>query len=103
MEIRVNKKTYEIKEYTSFKQRFKSLKFVFEPLDFIIKIPNKKLANTYFFVQKVDIFFTDKKNRIIRIVEEANTEKFFFEKTATHVYYLPLGFSKEYRINDILK
>ena len=59
MNLKINKKTYEVKEYNTFKLKFKSLRFVFEPLDFIIKIPNKKVANTYFFVQRVDICFTD--------------------------------------------
>ena len=103
MEIKINKKTYEVVEYNTFKLKFKSLKFYFEPLDFILKIPNKKIANTYFFVQRVDICFTDHKNRIIRLIENAGTEKLFYERTATHLYYLPLGLAKEYRINDILK
>lgn len=103
MEIKINKKKYEVKEYDNFKLRFKSLKFVFEPLDFIIKIPNKKVANTYFFVQKVDICFTDGKNRIIKLVENVKSEKLIFELSATHLYYLPLGCAKEYRVNDILK
>ena len=103
MNLKINKKTYEVKEYNTFKLKFKSLRFVFEPLDFIIKIPNKKVANTYFFVQRVDICFTDEKNRIIKLIESAGSEKLFFESTATNLYYLPLGCVKEYRVNDILK
>lgn len=103
MEIKIDKKTYEVKEYSSFKLKLKSLRFVFEPLDFIIKLPNKKVANTYFFVQKVDICFTDKKNRIIKLYENVNSERLIFELSATHLYYLPLGCAKEFRVNDILK
>ncbi len=103
MEIKINNKKYEVREYTNFSNRFKSLKFVFEPLDYIIKFPNKKIANTYFFVQNVDICFTDKKNRIISKYENVRSEKLLFEFSAYNVFFLPLGCIKEYRINDILK
>ncbi|MBR2678257.1 MAG: hypothetical protein IKE63_02450 [Bacilli bacterium] len=103
MNLKINKKTYEIKEFNDFKSRFKSLKFVLDPLDYIIKFPNKKIANTYFFVQKIDICFTDNKNRILKIMENVGTEKIIFEPTATNTYYLPLGCIKEYKVGDILK
>lgn len=103
MTIKINNKNYEVQELTSFKDRFKSLKFYFEPLNHIIKIPNKKIANTYFFVQRVDICFTDKKNRILKKYENVKTEKIIIDLNANHVFYLPLGCIKEYRINDILK
>lgn len=103
MNIKINNKNYEVVELTTFKDRFKSLKFHLEPLDCIIKIPNKKIANTYFFVQRVDVCFTDKKNRILKIYENVRTEKMIFNFSATNVFFLPLGCIKEYRINDILK
>ena len=103
MQIKINKKTYDVVEYTTFKELFKSLRFVFEPLDFIIKLPNKKIANTYFFVQRVDLCCTDKKNRIIKVYEDVKTERLFFCLSATNLFILPLGCIKEYRINDILK
>ena len=103
MNLKINKKTYEVKEYNTFKLKFKSLRFVFEPLDFIIKLPNKKIANTYFFVQRVDLCFTDKKNRIIKVYENVKTERLYFCLSATNLFILPLGCIKEYRINDILK
>ena len=59
MYLRVKNKKIEIKEYKKFSDRFKSLKFYLKNLDFGIKLPNKKLANTTFFCQRVDICFTD--------------------------------------------
>ncbi len=103
MNLKINKKTYEVQELTTFKERFKSLKFIFGQLDYIVKIPNKKVANTYFFVQRVDICFTDSKNRIISLYENVRTEKLIFEFSATNLYYLPLGCAKEYKVGDILK
>ena len=103
MNLKINKKTYEVRELTNFKSRFKSLKFVFEPLDYIIKIPTKKIANTYFFVQKVDICFTDPKNRITKLCEDVRSEKLIFDFSATNIYYLPIGCAKEYKVGDILK
>ena len=103
MILKINKKSYEVKELNNFISKFKSLKFVLEPLDYVVKIPNTKIANTYFFVQRVDVCFTDEQNRIIKLVKNVRSEKLLFELSATHVYYLPLGCAKEYRINDILK
>lgn len=103
MEIKIDRKTYEVIEYNSLRLRLKSLRFVFEPLNFIIKLPNKKVANTYFFVQRIDVCFTDKRNRIIKLYENVNSEKLIFELSATHLYYLPLGCAKEFRVGDILK
>ena len=57
MYLRVKNKKIEIKEYKKFSDRFKSLKFYLKNLDFGIKLPNKKLANTTFFCQRVDICF----------------------------------------------
>lgn len=52
MNLKINKKTYEIKEFNDFKSRFKSLKFALDPLDYIIKFPNKKNCEYIFFCSK---------------------------------------------------
>lgn len=103
MYLKINNKKLEVKELTSFKERFKSLKFVFEPLTYGIKMPNKKIANTYFFVQKVDICFTDSDNRIIKLKDDVRTEKIIINFKATNIFYFPLGTNKELKINEVLK
>ena len=55
MYLKINNKKITIYEYISFKDKFKSFKFYLDPINFGIKISNKKYANTYFFCQRVDI------------------------------------------------
>lgn len=91
MYIKINKQKTEIKEYTKFTEKFKSLKFVLDKIDYGIKIPNKKLANTTFFCQRVDICFTDKDDKIIALYENVKTEKRIIKLKAKNIYYLPLN------------
>ena len=102
MYLRVKNKKIEIKEYKKFSDRFKSLKFYLKNLDFGIKLPNKKLANTTFFCQRVDICFTDRDDKILYLYENVKTEKRFFKFKAYNVYYLPLNTCSELKIGDKL-
>ncbi|MBQ9019465.1 MAG: hypothetical protein IJ097_04075 [Bacilli bacterium] len=91
MYIKVNNKTIKIKDCIKFKDRFKSLKFVLEKIDYGIRIPKTKLISTYFFCQKVDICVTDKNNNIIALFDNVNSEKKKFMFKAYYVYYLPVN------------
>lgn len=102
MYIMVKNKKIEIQELNTFKERFKSLKFYLEPLNFGIKIKNKKLASTYFFCQRVDICFTDKNNNIIALYENIKSEKRLLNIHAYNIYYLPLGTCKNLKDQDKL-
>ena len=51
MYLKLKNKKLKINEYTKFKERFKSFKFYLKEMNYGIKLPNKKLANTYFFCQ----------------------------------------------------
>lgn len=103
MYLKVNKKKIEIKEYTKFIDRFKSLKFILEKIDYGIKIPNKKKASTYFFCQRVDICFTDKEDKIIYLAENVKSEKRIIKLKSKNIYYLPLNTSKYLEIGKILE
>lgn len=94
MYIKVNNKKLEIKDCTTFKDRFKSLKFYLEELDFGIRMPKKKRISTYFFCQNVDICVTDKNNNIIGLFENVKSEKRRIMFKAYYIYYLPLGTCK---------
>ena len=94
MYIKVNNKKIEIIEYNKFIDRFKSLKFILEPIDYGIKISNKKTISTYFFCQRVDICVTNKDNEIIGIFENVKSEKRKIMFKAYNIYYLPLGTCK---------
>ena len=103
MYLCVNRKKIKIREVNNFKERFKSLKFYFKPLDFALKFSNVRWFNTYFFVQNVDICITNKNNIIVKLYENVKTEKFFFpKKNGKNVYFLPLGTCKYLTIGDVL-
>ncbi len=91
MELKIKKKTIEIRELTSFWERFKSLKFILEKIDYGIKIPNKKWINTYLFCQRVDVCVTDKDDKIIFLQEAIASEKKQLKRKAKNIYYLPLN------------
>ena len=102
MYINVNNKKIKILEYATFKERFKSLKFVLEKIDYGIKIPKKHLISTYFFCQKVDICITDKDNIIIKLYENVKSEKKKFMLKSNNIYYLPLNTCKYLKIGEEL-
>lgn len=92
-----------IKSCANFSERFKSFKFYLEPIKSGLYFPNKKLASTYFFCQKVDICFTDKDDRIIALYNEVRSEKMIIKFKAKNIYYLPLGSCSLLKVGDILK
>ncbi|MCI8460536.1 MAG: hypothetical protein HFE81_03995 [Bacilli bacterium] len=98
MYLKVNNKKIEIKEYKRFIDRFKSLKFVLNEIDYGIKIPNKKKASTYFFCQRVDICFTDKEDNILYLYQNIKSEKRIIKLKAKNVYYLPLNTCKDLKV-----
>lgn len=103
MYLIINNKKLKIEELTTFKQKFKSLKFNFIQIDKAIKLTNKKLINTYFFCQKVDLVVTNKNEIIIYKEEKVPTEKMYFPKKNTkNIYFLPLNTAKYLNIGDVL-
>ena len=103
MYLKINNKKLQIKEYTKFKDKFKTFKFYLKDINYGIKIPKKKHANTYFFCQKVDICFTDKNNKIIKLNSNIKSDKIIFCRKAHNVYYFPLGTNKFLKIDETLK
>ena len=102
MYLKLKKKNIDILEYTRFVDRFKSFKFYLEKIDFGIWLPRKKLANTYFFCQKVDICFTDKDDRILYLYESVKSEKMIFKIKSHNIYFLPLGTCSNLKVGDKL-
>ena len=103
MYLKIHHKKIEIIQCDSFIKRFKSLKFVIDPLDYGIVLPKRKIINTYFFCQKVDCIVTDKKNKIIKIYQGLDSEKLKFVLRAHSIYYLPKSTSSFYQIGEELK
>ena len=103
MYLKIKNKKIKILKYTKFKDRFKSLKFHLNEIDFGIKMPNKRIANTYFFCQRVDICFTDKDDNILYLCDNLKSEKFIIKFNAKNVYYFPKGTNKYLNIGDKIK
>lgn len=102
MHLKVKNKKIEIKEYLKFIDRFKSLKFILQEIDYGIKIPNTKKASTYFFCQRTDICFTDKDDKILYLYQNVKSEKRIIKLKAKNIYYLPLGTCKNLVIGEKL-
>ena len=103
MYIKINKKKIQIQELDTFRKRFRSLKFVFEPINYGIMIKKRMTASTYFFCQRVDILFVNKNNKIIKIARNVKTEKRIRKFKTRYIYYLPLNSTKELNIGDIIE
>lgn len=103
MYIILNKKEIEIKEPTSFWDKFKGLKFVLNTIDYGMLFKNKKFITTNFHCQRIDIIITDEDNRIIALYENIGSEKYIINLKAKNTYFFPLKTAQNFRINDILK
>lgn len=100
MYIKINNVKYEIVEFSSGWEKFKSLKFVLEPLDKIIKMKKKSLS-TYFFCQRVDVIMTDADNKILYIYNSFRSEKFiFWKRKVSYTCLLPNGVASNFKVND---
>ena len=104
MYLQVKRIKIKLIELTKFWDRFKGLKFVFEPLNYAIRFPKKKFVTTNFLCQKIDIVLTDKEDNILYMYENMKTEKYIFPKRKVYnVYFLPLNTVKNLTKNTKLK
>ena len=103
MYLKLKNKKLKVLEYTKFKDRFKTLKFYLYDFDFGIKLPKKKLANTYLFCKKVDICFTDKEDKILYLYSDIRSEKLIFKFKAKNVYFFPVGTNKFLKKGEYIK
>ncbi len=93
--IRNGKNKIKFKTVTSFKDRIKGFRFYLYPIKEGLCYPKKKMINTYFLCQKVDIVVTDKENNILAIYPSIKTECFIRPRLkAYYIYLLPEKSSK---------
>ena len=102
MYLKLHGKKINILKLTKFKDKFKGLKFVLEPIDYGICFPNKKFITTNFLCQRVDIIITDKDDIVIDMIENVKSEKYFIRIKAKYTYFLPLGSCKYLDVGDKL-
>lgn len=103
MYLVIKGKKIPVQECTTRKEKFKSFRFVLEPIKSGLKLSPKKLASTDFFCQRVDICFTDKNNKIIALYENVRSEKRILKLKSKNIYYLPLGTCKNLVKGELLK
>ena len=104
MKLKINKKYINITPVEGLFNRFKCMKFKLETITEGYLFEKHNFINTYFFCQRVDIIMTDKENKIIRMYQNLNTEKFkFWKRKVYNTFILPLGSCKNYNIGDKLK
>ena len=102
MYLKIKGTKINIDECSNFKNRFKSFKFYLEKIEHGLYFPKKKVANTYFFCQRVDICFTDNTGKIIYLYRNMRSEKLIFKFKAKNVFYLPLGCADKLKIGNVL-
>ncbi len=100
MFLKIKNKKIIIEEYTNWKDRLKTIRFQWEILEKGIKLPKKKFASTDFFLQKVDICFTNKDEIIIALYENVKTERRILKRKAYNVYFLPLNTAKYLKVGE---
>lgn len=104
MYLKTKDKNIELIEAKNIWQRFKSLKFVLEPINYGIKFPHKRFCNTNFLCQRIDIILTDKNDKILYMYENFGTEKYIhFKFKVYNTYFLPLNTVSKYKIGDTLE
>ena len=103
MYIKIKNKKYKVVELTKFWERFKGIKFNLDKIDYIIQFPKKRFVSTDFICQKIDIILADKEENVLHIYENFPSEKYIFpKKNVYNVYFLPVGLSKDIKLNTKL-
>lgn len=102
--IVIKKKKIKIKTLSSFKDRVKSIRLVLDTINDGYYFPNKKMINTYFFCQRVNIYQVDENNKILYCYLNCKTEKFIFRKKKVKaIYILPISVNDYYKVGDVIK
>ena len=102
--IKNGNKKIKFKTVTKFKDRIKGFRFYLYPIKEGLCYPKKKMINTYFVCQKLDIVVTDKENNILAIYPSIRTENFIRPRLkAYYIYLLPEGSSKGLENYDKLR
>ena len=102
--IIVKNKKIKINVLSSFKDRIKSIRLILNTINDGYYFSNKKMINTYFFCQRVNIYQVDENNKILYCYLNCKTEKFIFRKKKVKaIYILPTFIKDYYKIGDVIK
>ena len=104
MYIKVKNRKVKLIEANTFWERLRGLKFVLGPLEYGVRFPKKKRANTNFLFERVDVILTDKDEKIIHMIERLGTEKKVRRKKhVENIYFVPIGTVKDLKVDDKLE
>lgn len=102
--VKIGKKKIKTQVLTTFKDRIKGFRFQFNRIEEGLCYPKKKMINTCFLCQKIDIVFTDKDYKILKVFCNVKTEKFFFPKRkAYYIFEFPCNSCLSLQEGDTLE
>ncbi len=102
--IKIKNKKIKINILTSFKEKFKSIRFKLDTITEGYLFKKKKGINTYFFCQRVNIYQLDKDNKVVCCYLNSKTEKFIFRKRGVRsILILPSSVNDYFKQGDIIE
>lgn len=97
-------KKIKIRTLDKFIDRFKGYRMYLYTIKEGLCYPKKKMINTYFNCQRIDIVVTDKENNILAIYNNIKSEKFIRPRLkAYYIYLLPAKSTTHLKVNTKLK
>ena len=104
MYVKIDKKKFEINELNTFWEKFKSLKFVLEPMQDYVILMKKKSLSTYMYCQRVDVVMTDDDDVVLKVYQQFPSERIILPKRKVKKTYLfPAGSTKDLKLGDKLE
>ena len=85
MKVICNNMEINVKLCSNFKDRLLGLMFKKEKLDYCLCFPKCNSIHTFFMKQNIDVFMTDKNNKVIYIIKNLKPWKLILHKN--NVYY----------------
>lgn len=103
MILKNNNLKIKIDLLTKISTKIKSFKFKLTDIENGICFPKKKILNTYLFCQKVDVIFTNKNNKVLKVLNNVDSEKIIFgPKKTFYIYILKNNSINDIKSDDIL-
>ncbi len=104
MYVKIDKKKFEINELNTFWEKFKSLKFVLEPMQDYVILMKKKSLSTYMYCQKVDVVMTDDDDVVLKMYQQFPSERIILPKRKVKKTYLfSAGSTKNIKLGEKLE
>ena len=104
MKLKIGNKYIDVKKIEGFKDKFKCMKFVLDPITTGYCLVKKRRLSTYLFCQRIDVVMTDKDDNILYMYSNLNSEKrIHYKFRVYYTYILPLNSCSNLKIGTKLK